>query len=61
MARIDIPEGDGLERRRMWQLSPELGAALSAMSEAVYTKTTLDVRVREVARMRVAQINRCHI
>lgn len=61
MARIDIPGGDGLERRRLWQLSPELGKALSGMSEAVYTMTSLDVRVREVARMRVAQINRCHI
>lgn len=61
MARIDIPDGDGLERRRMWQLSPELGIAVSGMTDAVYTKTSLDVRVREVARMRVAQINRCHI
>jgi alkylhydroperoxidase family enzyme len=61
MARIDIPDGEGLERRRMWQLTPELGRALGAMSEAVYTTTSLDVRVREVARMRIAQINRCHI
>lgn len=61
MARIDIPDGDGLERRRLWQLSPELGAALGGMTDAVYTKTSLDVRVREVARMRIAQINRCHI
>jgi alkylhydroperoxidase family enzyme len=61
MARIDIPDGDGLERRRLWQLAPELGAALGGMTDAVYTKTTLDVRVREVARMRIAQINRCHI
>lgn len=61
MARIDIPEGDDLERRRLWQLSPELGTAIGEMSDAVYTRTSLDVRVRETARMRVAQINRCHI
>ena len=61
MARIGVPEGEGLERRRLWQLAPELGRALSGMSAAVYTRTSLDVRVREVARMRVAQINRCHI
>jgi alkylhydroperoxidase family enzyme len=50
-----------LERRRLCQLSPALGAALGGMTDAVYTKTSLDVRVREVARMRIAQINRCHI
>lgn len=61
MARIEVPDGDGLERRRMWELSPALGVALGGMTDAVYTKTSLDVRVREVARMRVAQINRCHI
>jgi alkylhydroperoxidase family enzyme len=61
VARIDIPAGDGLERRRLWQIAPELGAALGAMTDTVYTKTTIDVRVREIARMRIAQINRCHI
>lgn len=61
MARIDIPDGDGLERRRLWQLSPEVGRAISGLSAAVYTQTSLDVRVREIARMRIAQINRCHI
>jgi alkylhydroperoxidase family enzyme len=61
VARIEIPDGEGLERRRIWELSPEVGAALGSMTDAVYTKTTLDVRVRETARIRVAQINRCHI
>jgi alkylhydroperoxidase family enzyme len=61
VARIDIPDGEGIERRRLWQLAPEIGAAVHNMGEAVYTKTTLDVQVREVARMRIAQINRCHI
>ena len=61
MARIGVPEGEGLERRRLWHLAPELDRALAEMSAAVYTEMSLDVRVREVARMRVAQINRCHI
>jgi hypothetical protein len=61
MARIDIPEGTGLERRRLWQLNPELGKGVSGLGDAVYTRTSLDLRVREVARMRIAQINQCHI
>ncbi len=61
MARIDIPDGEGIERRRLWQLNPELGHAVRELGDAVYTGTSLDVRVREVARMRIAQINQCHI
>ena len=34
---------------------------IGAASKALYTKISLDVRVREIARMRVAQINQCHI
>jgi alkylhydroperoxidase family enzyme len=61
MARIDIPEGETLERRRLWQLAPELGQRVSALGDVVYTGTSLDLRVREIARMRIAQINGCHI
>jgi alkylhydroperoxidase family enzyme len=61
MARIDIPDGDGIERRRLWQLNQDLGGAVSALGDAVYTRTSLDLRVREVARMRIAQINQCPI
>ena len=38
-----------------------MGAGLHAMSEAVYEKSSLDIRVREVARMRIAQLNECHV
>lgn len=61
MAHIQIPDGDGIERRRMWALSPEVGAGVSALGNAVYTQTTLPIRAREAARMRIASINDCHI
>jgi hypothetical protein len=61
MARIDIPEGDGREASRIWQLAPYLGAAMGAMGEAVYVQSSLPVREREVARMRIAQLNECHV
>ncbi len=59
MARLDIPEGDGLEAHRMWMLAPHMGTAMHAMSEAVYEKSSLGIREREVARMRIAQLNQC--
>ena len=61
MARIDFGDGEGLERIRMWSLQPDVGMAMGAAAKTLYTKVSLDVRVREIARMRVAQINRCHI
>ncbi len=61
MARIDVPGGDGLEAKRIWQLAPHLGAAMGAMGEAVYVQSSLPVREREVARMRIAQLNECHV
>ena len=61
MARIDIPAGDGLERSRMWRLQPDVGKGVGVTGKALYTQVSLDVRVREIARMRIAQINECHI
>ena len=61
MARINIPDGEGLERGRLWKLSPDVGTGVAVTGKALYTKISLDVRVREIARMRVAQINQCHI
>ena len=61
MARINVPDGKGLERVRGWRLQPDVGMSIGAASQALYTKISLDVRVREIARMRVAQINQCHI
>jgi len=61
MARIPIPEGDEMERRRMWALSPAMGMGVSALGKAVYEQSSLELRVREVARMRIANINACDI
>lgn len=57
MARIDVADDLG-----SWmQLQPAMGAGLVAFSEAVYGKATLPLRIREIARMRIAQINECEV
>jgi hypothetical protein len=61
MARVDVPDGEGREASRIWQLAPYLAPALGGMSEAIYEKSSLPVREREVARMRIAQLNECHV
>ena len=61
MARITIPEGDGGELYQVWSLSPELGGAVGNLSAAVYGDRLVSPRVREVARMRIAQINGCNV
>ena len=59
MARIEIPEGEGLEASRMWMLAPHMGTGVHALSKAVYVESSLPIREREVARMRIAQLNQC--
>jgi alkylhydroperoxidase family enzyme len=61
MARINVPEGAGGELVQVWSLSPELGAAVGNLSGAVYGDRLIEPRVREVARMRIAQINGCNV
>jgi len=61
MARIDIPEGEGGEAVQIWSLRPEMGKAIGRLSHAAYHESVLPVRVREAARMRIAQINDCPI
>lgn len=61
MARIKIPEGKGDETVRVWALNPDLGAAVNKFFTAIYTDCQLPIREREVARMRIAQINDCHV
>jgi alkylhydroperoxidase family enzyme len=61
MPRIPVPDGEGLEVKRMWALAPLMGAGMHAMSKAVYEDSSLPVREREVARMRIAQLNECHV
>jgi AhpD family alkylhydroperoxidase len=61
MARIEIPDGKGDPEVRMWKLRPEMGIGAGTLSHAVYEQSILPVRVRELARMRIAQINDCAI
>jgi AhpD family alkylhydroperoxidase len=61
MARLDIPPGDGGDAVQIWTLQPELGAAATRLVNAAYNKSILPVRVREAARMRIAQLNDCTV
>ena len=61
MARLDIPPGDGGDAVQIWSLQPELGAAATRLVNAAYNKSILPVRVREAARMRIAQLNDCTV
>ncbi len=61
MARIDLPEGTEDESLRLLSLQPSMGNAMAVLTEAIYSKSDLDIRVREAVRMRIAQLNQCHI
>jgi AhpD family alkylhydroperoxidase len=61
VARIDIPEGPGGDPVQVWTLRPEMGRAVGTMIEATYHQSRLPARVREAARMRIAELNGCAI
>ena len=61
MARLDIPPGEGGDAVQIWSLQPALGAAAMRLVDAAYNKSILPVRVREAARMRIAQLNDCTV
>ena len=61
MARLEVPEGAGGDAVQIWSLQPELGAAATRLVDAAYNKSILPVRVREAARMRIAQLNDCTV
>ena len=61
MARLEIPPGEGGDAVQIWSLQPELGAATTHLVDAAYNKSILPVRVREAARMRIAQLNDCTV
>ncbi len=46
---------------QIWSLQPELGAAVTRLVQATYNKSILPVRVREAARIRIAQLNGCTV
>lgn len=61
MARVQVPDGEGREASRIWQRAPHIGVGLHAMGRAVYEECSIPVREREAMRMRIAQLNRCHV
>jgi AhpD family alkylhydroperoxidase len=58
MARIALPPGDQPDVVKALMLRPGLAKGLGAMNEAVFA-STLDWRLHEVLRMRIAVINGC--
>jgi AhpD family alkylhydroperoxidase len=58
---IDVPEGKADPEVRVWALRPEMGMGAGALSHAIYEQSIVPVRERELARMRIAQINGCNI
>lgn len=59
MARIEIPDGPGAPGRRVFGLRPEMAGTVTDMIDAVYHRSMLPATEREVARLRVAQLNDC--
>jgi hypothetical protein len=61
VARIDIPDGDGTERSRVWQLAPVFVDPVARLNRAVYEGSRLPLRERELVRLLIARVNRCPI
>jgi AhpD family alkylhydroperoxidase len=59
MARLDVPDGPGGEAAMIWTLRPELGGMVERMIRGAYQDSILPADERELARMRIAQINDC--
>jgi AhpD family alkylhydroperoxidase len=60
MARIDLPDGDGLEVGRALTMAPHFVDVVVAYEKAV-AQSTLDPRLHELVRYRVAQLNACTV
>lgn len=57
MPRINVPDDLG-----GWMaLRPDMAPGLVALSDAVYGKSKLPLRVQEIARMRIALANQCEV
>lgn len=54
-----MPAGPGGDAAMVWRLRPEMGAMVQTMVETVYGRSILPAAEREVARMRIAQLNAC--
>lgn len=61
MAKLQIPDGEGPASARLMATAPDMAKGIAEFSSAIYTHSKLPVRVREFARMRVAEINECPV
>jgi alkylhydroperoxidase family enzyme len=59
MARLNVPDGPGGEAAMIWTLRPPLGDMVERMIRGAYQQSILPPEERELARMRIAQINDC--
>lgn len=59
MARLNVPDGPGGEAAMIWTLRPQLGDMVERMIRGAYQQSVLPADERELARMRIAQINDC--
>jgi AhpD family alkylhydroperoxidase len=59
VARIDVPSGPGGEASMVWSLRLEMGGMVYKMVSTIYQRSVLPAEEREVARMRIAQLNAC--
>lgn len=59
MARVNVPDGPGGEAAMIWTLRPQLGGMVERMIRGAYQQSILPADERELARMRIAQINDC--
>ena len=59
MARLDVPDGPGGEAAMIWTLRPQLGGMVERMIRGAYQESIVPAEERELARMRIAEINDC--
>jgi alkylhydroperoxidase family enzyme len=59
VARINIPDGPGGDAAMVWTLRPEMAGMVERMITTAYQRSNLPPLEREMARMRIAQLNDC--
>jgi AhpD family alkylhydroperoxidase len=59
MARIEIPDGPGGDAAMVWTLRPEMAGMVDRMITTAYQRSALPPSEREVARIRIAELNAC--
>jgi AhpD family alkylhydroperoxidase len=59
VSRLSIPDGPGGDAAMVWSLRPEMAGMVDRMIGTAYQRSKLPASEREVARMRIAQLNAC--